>query len=401
MKKYIGKQLVGGILSLLIFLTLVFFMAQILMPYDFTVNFILSVTPEERAQIQKELGLHLPLWKRYLNWVSRLIQGDLGTDFFGGSVTARMKNLFPPTLLVFGLGSVAAFGLGKRLGSIAGWRNDSWISRIVTGGAVTLNTIFPPWFAAVAVFYLARPLYAFVGWLGFRRSRILQTDFLNPDIWGSTKTPDGLASFVPPAIIMRHMVLSICILGAGLILLNWVVRKLWRVKIPSWANVFALISSWAASWFVFGYGMKAIDIILIAIRPLLAYVLLTFGDTMIIMRSSMQDTVHEDYITTAQAKGLSENTIREKHAARNAILPAISRFVINLPYLFTGAVIIERVTIWPGVGGALFGSLYNMNIPLLMGGLVVVGLITLLAQLALEIIQATIDPRILERIHQN
>lgn len=371
------------------------------MPYDFTVTYILSTNPQEREEIKKELGLHLPLGKRYLNWVFKLVQGDLGTDFNGNNVSDSIKDLIPPTLLVFGLGSIAAFFLGKWLGTFAAWQRESWLAKVATGGAVTLNTIFPPWFSVAVIPYLCIPLYALAGGLRFKKSRGLYISSLNAEIWGSQRTPEGFASFVDPKTVMAYMFISICILGIGLILLNRSVQKLFRRKIPGWVNLILLIGIWVASWFMFDYGTKAFDVLLFAIKPLLAYILLTFGDTVIIMKSSMQDTLHEDYITTAKAKGLSEKTVREKHASRNAILPAISRYVINLPYLFTGAVIIESATGWTGLGMGLFGALYHMNIPLFLGGLVVVGLITLVAQIALEIAQAVIDPRILELYHQS
>jgi len=137
----------------------------------------------------------------------------------------------------------------------------------------------------------------------------------------------------------------------------------------------------------------------LAIIPLIVFTLLSFGDTMMIMKTSMQDTLNEDYLLTARAKGLSDKTLRDNHASRNAILPAISRFIINMPYLFTGVVIIETATGWNGLGGAIFGALYSMDIPAMMGGFVIVGLISLVAQLALETLQAHLDRRILDKIY--
>jgi peptide/nickel transport system permease protein len=112
------------------------------------------------------------------------------------------------------------------------------------------------------------------------------------------------------------------------------------------------------------------------------------------MQSSMADVLQEEYITTAHAKGLSASTVREKHAARNAILPVLSRLVISLPYLLTGIVIIESSLGWPGMGTTLWNSLYWQDMPLVMDMLLIVGLLSLVARLVLDVLIAYLDPRI-------
>jgi peptide/nickel transport system permease protein len=108
----------------------------------------------------------------------------------------------------------------------------------------------------------------------------------------------------------------------------------------------------------------------------------------------MEDTLAEEYITVARAKGLPERIVRDKHAVRNAILPVVSRLVMTLPYLMTGVVIIEDVFGWPGVGSALSGSLYQQDMPIAMAILLLVGVFSLMARLVLDILLAYFDPRI-------
>jgi len=374
-------------------------MAQILMPYDFSVNYVLGVPPQELEQIQQELGLDLPIWKQYINWISRIVRGNLGTSFFGGSVSARLLKMIPPTLLVFGLGSIAAFFLGKWLGKVAAWHRESWLSKIATFSAVTLYTIFPPWFAMLVAVYLSGPLYSLAGAVDFTPSSWMFDGYLNIAIWGSPKTPEGFASYTAPAEIMAYMLIAGMTIAIGLMIINWGLKIFLGKKIPGIISVPILMICWILSWFVFGFAQKAFDIMFFAIIPLIVFTLLSFGDTMMIMKTSMQDTINEDYLLTARAKGLSDKVLRDKHASRNAILPAISKFIVNLPYLFTGVVIIEMATGWNGLGWTIFGSLYSMDIPVLMGGLIVVGLISLCAQLALEALQAYLDPRILDEIY--
>lgn len=398
MRKYLTKQLLGGIVSLLVFLTFIFFMAQVLMPYNFSVNYILRVTPQELARIQRELGLDLPIWKQYFNWLSRIVQGNLGTSFFGGSVSDTLLKMIPPTLLVFGLGSIAAFFLGKWLGKAAAWRRSSWLSRIAIFSAVTLYSIFPPWFAVLISSYLSVPLYALAKAAIFTPSSFIRDGYLNIAIWGSPKTPEGFASYTPPVTIMTYMLISGIVIALGLMVINWGAKTIYGKKIPGIIYFSILTVCWITSWFIFGFAQKAFDIMFFAIKPFIVFTLLSFGDTMMIMKTSMLDTLNEDYLLIARAKGLSEKILRDKHASRNAILPAISRFIINMPYLFTGVVIIETATGWSGLGGTVFGAFYSMDIPVMMGGFIVVGLISLVSQLALEALQAYLDRRILDNV---
>jgi peptide/nickel transport system permease protein len=143
-----------------------------------------------------------------------------------------------------------------------------------------------------------------------------------------------------------------------------------------------------------GYLAFALDIMRIALIPFLTFLMLAFGDTLLLRQSGMRDVKHETYIQMARAIGVPEKRIRDKHASRNAILPVLSRFVINLPYLLTAAVIIEHATGWRGLGQVMYDTVYYQNSFVYMGILIVVGLIALIARLALDIAYAFLDPRI-------
>jgi peptide/nickel transport system permease protein len=141
------------------------------------------------------------------------------------------------------------------------------------------------------------------------------------------------------------------------------------------------------------------DVVTVVAVPVITYVLLSFGETMLIMRTSMMDTLKEEYITTAEAKGLPNAVVRDKHAARNALLPVLSRLVVSFPYLLTGLVIIEDTLGWPGMSGMLFNALYNQDVPVVMGGLILVGLLSAGARLILDVLYAYLDPRIRFQAH--
>jgi peptide/nickel transport system permease protein len=124
------------------------------------------------------------------------------------------------------------------------------------------------------------------------------------------------------------------------------------------------------------------------------FVLLTFGDTMLMMRTSMTDTLYEQYVMTARAKGLAEDAIRDRHASPNALLPVLSRQIVNIPILLSGMVMIEEALSTGGMGTLLFDSLRNYDIPVVMGALLIIGVVALGSRLALEIAIAYLDPRL-------
>jgi peptide/nickel transport system permease protein len=138
----------------------------------------------------------------------------------------------------------------------------------------------------------------------------------------------------------------------------------------------------------------ALDILRMSWLAILTYTVLSFGETMLIMQSSMTEVLKEEYVTTAHAKGLPASQVRERHAVRNALLPVLSRLVISMPYLITGVVIIESAVGWPGMGMAMWNALYWQNMPVVMVMVLFVGILSLAARLVLDVLIAYLDPRI-------
>jgi peptide/nickel transport system permease protein len=115
---------------------------------------------------------------------------------------------------------------------------------------------------------------------------------------------------------------------------------------------------------------------------------------MLLTRTSMLETLREDYIMAVRAKGLAERDIRDKHAARNALLPVFTNFVINLPFIMAGGIITETIFSWPGMGLTLLRASNSSDIPLVMGAFLFIGSLSLLAHLVADVAYAFLDPRI-------
>jgi peptide/nickel transport system permease protein len=112
------------------------------------------------------------------------------------------------------------------------------------------------------------------------------------------------------------------------------------------------------------------------------------------MRSSMLEVIHQDYIRTARAKGVAEGKVIYKHAVRNAMLPIITLLGFQLPHLFGGALIIEQIFAWPGMGRLAIGSIFVRDYQVIMGVTMVTALLVVIGNLIADIIYAVVDPRI-------
>jgi peptide/nickel transport system permease protein len=112
------------------------------------------------------------------------------------------------------------------------------------------------------------------------------------------------------------------------------------------------------------------------------------------MRSSMLDVIHQDYLRTARAKGLPEHKVLRKHALRNALIPLVTLFALDLPYIFSGAVFIETIFAWPGMGRLYYQAALQRDFPVLMAVLVIGAAFMIFSNLAADILYAYLDPRI-------
>jgi len=169
-------------------------------------------------------------------------------------------------------------------------------------------------------------------------------------------------------------------------------RRRWRLS--TIVQLALILLLWVGAWLVYDIVPYATETMRAAALPILIYSLLSFGEIMLIVRTTMADTVDEQFIQTALAKGLKSSQVRDRHAARAAILPVISRLVISLPYLFTGMVMIEQTVGWSGMGTTLLYALGVQNVPLMTGMILAIGIFSLLTRLGLDLIQVSLDPRL-------
>jgi len=138
------------------------------------------------------------------------------------------------------------------------------------------------------------------------------------------------------------------------------------------------------------------DLLRHLLMPTLTFTLVLLGEYLLIMRSSVIEIFSEDYILTAKAKGLSTFRIVRDHALRNAMLPMVTLIAINLGFIVSGAIQIESVFSWPGLGELTVNAVRQRDYPVLQGAFLLLAVSVVVANLIAELIYGWLDPRVTE-----
>jgi peptide/nickel transport system permease protein len=142
------------------------------------------------------------------------------------------------------------------------------------------------------------------------------------------------------------------------------------------------------------YGGQIMDLLRHLILPTIVLGSVSMAGRMRQMRANLLDTLLQDYIKTARAKGLGENRVIYVHALRNAINPLITLFGFTLADLLSGAFLVEVIMSWPGLGRLTLDALFTRDLYLVMGSLLMASVMLILGNLAADIMLALSDPRI-------
>lgn len=136
------------------------------------------------------------------------------------------------------------------------------------------------------------------------------------------------------------------------------------------------------------------DLLSHMILPTATYTIVVLGQYMLIMRSTLLDVLSQDYILTAKAKGLSTFQVLKDHALQNAMLPMVTIIALNLGFTVAGAIQIETVFSWPGLGGAIFEAVGRRDYPMLQGAFLMIAISVIFANLIADLMYSMLDPRV-------
>lgn len=198
----------------------------------------------------------------------------------------------------------------------------------------------------------------------------------------AARNPNGLLSAFVTVIALTGYALPVFWTGIMLLIL--------------FASVFPLFPISGMSNFIQGYtGLRyVIDVLHHLILPMVSLSTIYLAFYSRLSRASMLDVMGADYIRTARAKGLSERVVTFKHALRNAVLPVVTYAGLQFSALLSGAVLVETVFSWPGLGTLAFDSLLRRDSPTLLGILFFSALMVIVVNLLTDLCYQIIDPRI-------
>jgi peptide/nickel transport system permease protein len=128
--------------------------------------------------------------------------------------------------------------------------------------------------------------------------------------------------------------------------------------------------------------------------PAVTLTLAYLGEYSLIMRSSLLDTMGEDYLNLARAKGLRDSLVRRRHAVPNALLPIVTLAAVNFGFVLSGAIAVESIFSWPGLGLATYDAIRAPDLPMLQGLFLVFSAAVIAANLFADLLYAYLDPRV-------
>src|SRR5690606_31964146 len=130
------------------------------------------------------------------------------------------------------------------------------------------------------------------------------------------------------------------------------------------------------------------------VLPAATLVLVNLATYVLLMRTSMIDTLQEDYVRTARAKGAPPRSVVYRHALRNAILPTLTMMGLQLGHLVGGAVLTETVFAYPGVGRLIYDAVRELDYPVLQGAFIILAVTVVVANIVTDLAYGLFDPRI-------
>lgn len=298
----IGRRLLLSVLILLIVSILLFCVLRLLPVDPAAMSLPPTATLAEIEQKRQEMGLNLPLPHQYVIWLGDVLHGDFGISIlFRRSVLGLVLETLPATIELAVLSMVIATVLGLAGGLFLFYVRDTYAEPPADVGSIALLSVPEFLWALFFIFFFGVEL----NWLPFTGR-----------VDSSMAMPDG--------------------------------------------SGFLLIDSLVAGQFdVFASAVEHM------ILPSLALGIGFAPPIMRVLRSSLIDTYHEDYIHLARLRGLSERRILIRHALKNAILPTLSLMGVQFGFLFGGTLLVEVIFSYPGLGNLMVDAVRNADLPII------------------------------------
>lgn len=333
--EYILRRLVMAVFVLISVSILTFLIARVV-PSDPAAAWVgPHPTREQIERVREQLGLNRPLHEQYLRYMNGLVRGDLGSSILTHQpILTDLKTYLPATLELVTASMIIALAVGLPLGVLSGAKKGSWLdhgTRLFSVAGVSMPT-----------FWLGLLLQlVFFSWLG-----ILPL---------SGRISTGTALFSAVRRITGFYLIDSIVTG------NWVAFK---------------------------------DVLIHIVLPSFTLASFAIGLTIRMTRSTMIEVLSEKFILAARAAGLPERTVLFVLTLKNALVPSLTLLGLSFVYSLTGAILVEVIFSWPGLGTYVTNAVLSLDFPVIVSVTLVVTVFYVLVNLFLDLIQVAIDPRV-------
>ncbi|MGD0264389.1 MAG: ABC transporter permease [Candidatus Methylomirabilota bacterium] len=320
------------IVPVLIGVSLIVFSFTHLIPGDPAVAMLGErATPQRVAEVRAQLGLDQPLYTQYFIYVGKILHGDLGASILRGDPVLRdLVRRFPATVELATSAILIAILVGVPMGIIS---------------AVWRNSFFDGFSRLVALAGVSMPIF----WLG------LMLAWCFGVVLGWLPTGFRLGTDVTLVTVTHFNILDSLLAG------NWS----------------ALVSS-----------LRHL------ILPAIALSTIPMAVIARMTRASLLEVLSQDYIRTAESKGLPQRAVILRHAMRNALLPVMTVTGLQVGRLLAGAILTETIFSWPGIGLWIYESIQARDYPIVQGATLFIATIFVMVNLLTDVLYASVDPRI-------
>lgn len=302
---------------------------------------VLAIVGERATQAQIEaareaLGLDRPMWEQFAIYVSDALTGDLGTSIRTGTpVIEDIARYFPATLELATIATIFGVILGIPAGVLAATRPGSWIDQLVRLIGLMGYSMPVFWLGLMGLLLF----YGILGWVG-----------------GPGRLDSGY-------------------------------EMMFEFDVPRVTGMILIDTALAGKWDIFRNAISHI----ILPAGVLGYYSMAYISRM--TRSFMINELSQEYITTARVKGMPEWRVVWVHALKNVMVPLITVIALSYANLLEGSVLTETVFAWPGLGLYITNALFNADMPAVLGGTVVVGMVFVGLNMLSDVLYRLVDPR--------
>ena len=339
MYKYIFKRIYQLIIVFFLFLVTSYVLFDAI-PGNAFQNLLLNpdLPREAYERVIVLYGLDKPLYERVILYIGNFFYGDFVYYYnnYPRSLIVLIVERLPRTLLLFSMVNIVAFYTGFLIGKILAWRRGSKSETWITVTSVFSYTIFYPWFALMMLWFFGYKL----DWLPIGK-------FLYPEKWYDAPFDSD--------VVFISMIKFTAVASIILFIVYILSRNIESLNLRRNTRFLGFILLCIGSFIYWNSGEIAIqktyamDIAYHMILPVFTVTVVAFAGTALLTRTTMMEVMKDDFILTARAKGLSQRRIRDRHAARNALLPVVTSFIFTIVTIIDGSVLTETSFSWPGM----------------------------------------------------